>query len=215
MKTLQIGLGAAVLVSAISATAQAGITVYTDRGSWLAAAGVLDFSEDFSGFGTDTEFRTTTVAANGFTLQQAGSNFWDFRNLVETPPFDFTDNNGTNHASCFVNQDITNGDTSILVTPDADLLAWGADFYRCAGAETLDIVLDGVLYQPSWTNDIDFFGFVATPDSAVSLIELTARMYINDGTGEGFGMDDVEGVFPAPSVLALLGLGLVARTRRR
>ena len=183
MKAIHIGLGVAVMVGAISASTQATITVFSDRTSWMAAAGTADFYEDFSGFTSDVQFRTQTVVANGFTLRQGGYD-QEFRNLVETSPFQFGDNNGTNHASCYVNHKEPGvwEATTVHINPDADLIAWGADFYGVAGLEILDIDLDGTIYSPNWGGTADFFGFVATPDDAVSAILLQARNLV-EGTG--------------------------------
>src|SRR5688500_18238474 len=85
-----------------AAPAQAVIIFFTSEAAWSVAAGSPTFDEDFEGFAADTSFRFAPVALDGMTIQQEGTNF-DFRNFVDVPPLQFTDNNGTSHASIFVN----------------------------------------------------------------------------------------------------------------
>ena len=77
---------------------------YSDRATFLAACANVTDSEDFSGFLVDTPFDAGPLAiGTGMTIE--AFNAVGFRNFVETPPFQFGDNNGTNHASCYTNQD--------------------------------------------------------------------------------------------------------------
>ena len=66
----------------------------------IAAAGQISFTENFESFAVDTQFRTATVQAHGFTLRQILLNR-NFRNVIDVRPLEFFDNNGTRSASLF------------------------------------------------------------------------------------------------------------------
>src|SRR5678816_4457297 len=81
-------------------SASAGLVIFFDQAAWLAAAGQISFTENFETFAVDTQFRTATVQAHGFTLRQILLNR-NFRNVIDVPPLEFFDNNGTRSASLF------------------------------------------------------------------------------------------------------------------
>lgn len=202
---------------ALAASAVAQVTVYTDRTQWDAAAGPMSFYEDFRGWTTDESFQTTPAFCQGFSLRQVGTN--NFRNIVDTPPFLYTDNNGTNHASMFVEGMYY--PISVGLTPDQPLTAWSADFVGTAGGEGLDLKIffdDGTQSQ---INVVDvaptaeaFWGFVVNPGLTATYLEFVARVPAPGQGGEGFGMDQVGGVFipePAVGLLGLLGVVLLRR----
>ena len=90
-----------IVLLSIATVASAAIVQYDNRGSWEGAAGTVDLSEDFEGFNVDTSFASPLAIGVGSIQQElldAG-----FRNFVDVPPFQFGDNNGTKHASSFVN----------------------------------------------------------------------------------------------------------------
>src|SRR5262245_32733648 len=122
-------LGAVLALAGISGAAQAGIVFYTDRATWEAAVGPASFSENFSGFGVDTQFRTAPLALNGMTIGQEGAN--SFRNEVEVAPFAFADNNATPHASSFTDF----GATTVRITFDALNHAYGGESWDAASGE--------------------------------------------------------------------------------
>ena len=117
---------------------------------------------------------------------------------IEVPPFQFTDNNGTNHASMY-----TSFPDQIEVDMDfaIPVFAWGGDFteinfaglnlelaLQCIGGATITIPVPGDLTNPSK----GFFGFVIDSDLVESMT-FKSRIdapFLPIG-GEGFGLDDV------------------------
>lgn len=204
--------------------------VFTTRAAFDAAtAGSPRFTEDFQSFTTDTQFRTATVNVNGnFTLRQAGLDQL-FRNQIDAPPLEFTDNNGTASISGFV--DGTN--TFFDLTFTNPVYAFGGDFFATTGGEGLVIDLfnpAGTLFATLPVNvaTSGFFGFVNS--SQAELISRIRFRAATDngvlGSGEGFGLDNVVGVrpggqtnpIPEPTTMFLLGTGLAgvaAKVRRR
>jgi len=189
---------------------RAEIVTYTSRPAWDAAAGTPGFFEDFEGFSVDLQFRTVPREVGPFILEQLGSGV--LRNFIDVPPVAFPDNNGTAHASLYTDF----GTTRVAMTfPKSALLAWGADFYGADDAEGLELNLlrpDGSsltsLPVPVSTG---FFGFVTT--EPVGQIVFASRTNIPGALGEGFGLDNITGVFgvpvPEPSSFILGALGLL------
>jgi hypothetical protein len=176
---------------------QAAIVQYNDRASWLAAiGGASDVDEDFSGFTVDTIFRSTPVPIAMGTIQQVGFD-QVFRNLVDVPPFLYSDNNGTNHASCYVNWPDTGpgSETNVEVVFSAPVSAWGADMYGCLGLELLAVDVSGTNDQtilgtllPAAQNT--FVGFVATAGEQIDMVIFRSQVQVSGTGGEGFGSDD-------------------------
>jgi hypothetical protein len=229
MKKLSMAtVGAAVIaLGTISAGQAQPITSFTSRTNWnTAVSGSSTFLEDFESFTADTPFRITPVDVGEFTLLQVGANP-NFRNLIEVPPFQFDDNNGTKHASMFTNF----GATTVDMTFDTPVFAWGADFF---GADettgerlNLDLVLDmgGVFVTIPVTTNNGFFGFVTNPAEQIRQLTFVSRTN-NPGTGgEGFGLDNVAGAqsqaVPEPTsmlgvlVFAALGTGSVLKRKQQ
>lgn len=225
MKKLPIAAATATIMAlGTLGTQQAeAITIFTSRTDWNnAVIGSETFIEDFESFTSDTEFRSTPVDVGEFTLLQVGGNL-EFRNLIEVPPFEFTDNNGTNHASLFTNF----GATTVDLTLNTPVFAWGADFF---GADettgerlNLDLVLDmgGTFATIPVTVNDGFFGFVTNPVEDIRKITFVSRNNL-EGGGEGFGLDNVTGakseVQPVPETSTVFGsviaLGFAAVIKR-
>lgn len=207
------------ILALVFATAvPAAIIQHDTRASWEAAVGGPgNLSEDFEGFVVDTEFRSGPVDLSLGTIVQDGYDA-AFRNLVETPPFQFTDNGGTNHASCFVNafeaspaywppQGTVDVDTppdaqmptaalpatNVRITFNSPVTAWGADFYGVLGGELLAIDVlgpgDVVLGTLLPASNTGFMGFTASAAEVVTGL-LSHSQTVNPGSGgEGYGMD--------------------------
>ena len=180
----------------IPALAQGAIVQYNDRASWLAAiGGTPDAEEDFQGFTVDTSFRAAPVAIGTGTIAQAGFD-QAFRNLVDVPPFLYTDNNGTNHASCFVNYPDTGpgSETNVELAFSQPVSAWGGDFVGVLGGEFLAIDVDGTeraIIATLLPAAMDtFVGFVADAGEQIDLVIFRSQNQTTGGGGEGFGADN-------------------------
>jgi hypothetical protein len=229
MRNLSIAtIGAAVIALGTISTGQAQpITTFTSRTNWNAAiSGSSTFLENFESFTSDIPFRITPVDVGEFTLFQAGENP-NFRNLIEVPPFEFDDNNGTNHASMFTNF----GATTVDMIFDTPVFAWGADFF---GADEttgerldLDLMLDmgGIFVTIPVTTNNGFFGFVTNPAEQIRKLTFVSRTNNPGQGGEGFGLDNVAGAqsqaVPEPTsmsgilVFAVLATGSVLKRKQQ
>lgn len=215
MKTKPCFSVAALVLAALvcsAAPAESVVLTFNNRAAWELAIGQpVSFFEDFSGFGVDTEFRSGAVDVGPFSLEEVGGD--DFRNLIDVAPFQFGDNNGTTHASMFTNF----GVTSVLMTLDSPLTAWGANFFSI-DAEGLTLNFLGLGDSADVPSGTGFFGVIAS--GAFNGISFESRTEISGGTGEGFGLDDVAGgtvTVPEPTTLVLIGaafLGLGLQRRR-
>jgi hypothetical protein len=209
--------GASVVTALISGPALGAITVYTNRPMFLTDAGPLTHTEDFQGFLSDIDFSSTTISdPNGFSIGHSGTD--PFRNLIDVPPLDFADGNGTASISGFVNAD---GIDIVTMTPDAPAIAFGFDASGAASSEgvTVDVFGPGnvLLTTVNLTNGIDdFFGFITTGGDTITSLVLRGTTVVPGTGGEGFRMDNFAISIPTPGTLALLGLaGLISRGRRR
>jgi uncharacterized repeat protein (TIGR01451 family) len=196
-----------VLIGALApAVADGAIVQYDDRATWLAAiGGTPDVEEDFQGFTVDTPFRTSPLTISMGTMAQVGLD-QAFRNEVDAPPFQFTDNNGTTHASCFVNfADAGPGsETNVELTFTSPVSAWGADFNGVLGGELLAVDVDGteqtILGTLLPTANDTFLGFVATAGEQIDKVIFRSQNQNVGGGGEGFGSDNYAAVFGQPVV---------------
>lgn len=202
-----------------SVSANAAINWHTSLGSWNTATGGASIAEDFSSFGVDTQFRTQSVTINGGSLGQMGLD-GAFRNMIDVPATQFTDNNGTAHASMFVQGDAP--DTTVQLTFDANQTAFGFESWGATGGEgaTLD-VFNGATLVGSMDltgGNGDFLGFDLTGgDQATHVVWRAATANGQPLGGEGFGIDNfVYGQpVPEPATMIALGLGAAAILRRR
>lgn len=204
--------------------AQAAAIFYTDRASWEAAAGAPTFTEDFSGFSQDTPFRQAPVALSGLSIEQVGGG--SFRNLIDVgPTFDFTEHNGTNHASIFSNAPGGSAPEAVVVlTFEAENLAFGFDHWAAADGEGARLeIWDGGALLDSFDLSNAFGGFTGyvldAGDRASHVVLRSIQSLVGPGDpGEGYGIDDLAGVAvpePGTALLTALGLGLLASRRAR
>jgi hypothetical protein len=221
---LVVGCGATVVLSLSAAVSHAAITSFAARPAFNAAAGTIDANENFSGFAVDTPYRTVTVAANGFTLRQEGLDQL-FRNQVDVAPLQFTDNNGTSHASNYTNFVEGPGtQTDVRIAFPVKAAAFGADFYGINGLPTgaegvaMDVIVNNAVAATFTLADLptQFFGVVATAGEQIDSVLLRSANLVVGTGGEGFGMDDVAVKFvPEPASFgALAALGAVVLRRR-
>lgn len=218
MKKFTLVIAAGSLVAA----SQAAITWYSDRAMWNAAVGASSFSEDFSGFAVDTEFRTVGVAIAGGTIQAEGVDTTNFRNLVDVPPLAFTDNNGTANGSMYVNAaEGTAPGRQVRLTFSATNQAFGFETWGAASGERVTVeAYNGAALIGSFdiaNNGAGIFtGYQLTgPDVATSVRWRSTNLTVGTG-GEGFGMDNLAGVVvPEPASIVGLAIGAVLLLRRR
>lgn len=213
MKTTTSALVLVSILAFLPAVADGAIVQYDDRAAWLAAiGGTPDIEEDFQGFTVDTSFRTAPLAISMGTIAQVGLDQL-FRNEVDVAPFQFSDNNGTTHASCFVNfPDAGPGsETNVEITFSAPVSAWGADFNGILGGELLAVDVNGteqtVLGTLLPTAGDTFLGFVATAGEEVDLVIYRSQNQNPGGGGEGFGSDNYAANFAAPDEPAIPTMG--------
>ena len=110
---------------------------FDDRAALSGAAGPPNLSESFSGFTADTPFDAGAVDLRIGSIEAL--NGTGFRNFIETPPFQFGDNNGTNHASCYTNADFPA--TVVEVRPYSPVDSFGCDIYQGCGLECVEMAV--------------------------------------------------------------------------
>ena len=178
-------------------------TCYTNLASWTAAAGTPTHTEGFSGFTTDVPFDPTVggtgpVSLNGCTIEVLPGGGAGFRNIVDVPPFQFGDNNGTNNCSSFTNWDEP---TEITITFDNPVSAFGAEMYDSIGLEMAEMVAMAgtttVGICSAASQGPAFVGFVDDV-GGITHVVLRSQTYSPGGGGEGFGLDDLTMVSGLP-----------------
>src|ERR1017187_4443417 len=138
-RSVVIILAAGTVLSLVQAVAYADV-LYTSSAAWQAAVlGSAQFSETFSEFTQDTYFQTGAVPAGPFSLEQIGHDpiFGDFRNYIDVPPLDFTDNSGVNNAALYTKF----GVNTVQMTFASPIFAWGANFFGAESGELVNMVL--------------------------------------------------------------------------
>ncbi len=184
------------------------IVTYTDRPTWAAAVGAPSFTEDFSSFGVDTEFRTVAVAIAGGTIQRAGVDPTEFRNLVDVPPLGFTDNNGTANASTYTNFPEGGGPgCNVRIAFTQPVSAFGFDTWGASSGEGVDVDIVNTCGQVLATMACDnvngsFRGFRATAGERIGSVFFRSRVLTVGTGGEGFGLDNLAGVNAGPAIIA-------------
>lgn len=171
------------LILTFSASSQ--ITEYDNLTDWLANASPVCFTEDLEGFTADVDFSTTSISLNGFTITHSGTS--PFRNLVEVPPFQFTDNNGTNHLSLHVD---ANAGEEIIITFDQPICGFYSEYTAAAtGGVLMEVYNDNMGMIGSFTHNQNSINRgITTPIN----MPITSIVMSSGGTGEGFSLDDIQ-----------------------
>lgn len=207
MRLLPIALAIVTLTAAVPATA--ALTTYTDRASFLAAAGPVT-TETFNSAAEEASFQTSPVVFGPLSVQGYGDQL--DRHFVDIPPSQFPEFNsdGTTNLSAFVT--IGGG---LVFTFASPITAWGADFAALQNDIFRTIIIAGgvTLTPPVKAGNVrSFYGFVS--DVAFTTVTFAGS------TGDGFSIDNVSfggAAVPEPASWAMLiaGFALVGATARR
>lgn len=212
---------APLVVMAATVSSHAAMNWHGSLVTWNAATGGAAMTEDFSSFAADTQFRTQSVAINGGTLMQVGTDH-AFRNFIDVPPTSLTDNNGTTHASMFVDADPTSDPTTVVLTFDTPQSDFGFETWGAAGSEGAIVSVYvgntflGAEVLP--TGNAQFTGFeIISGPWADRVVFSSLSGNGNPASGEGFGMDNLvyARAIPEPATLGIMALGAATAWRRR
>jgi hypothetical protein len=188
-----------------SANAQS-VTTFTSLQSWQAAvANSWVFSPSLGSFTKDTYFQSTPVVLGPFSLQQNGADptFGLFRNFIDVPPLQFSDNSGVTNAAMYTKS----GVTTVQLIFNSGAFAWGANFYGAQSGELLNLVLIGsggaVIGTVPVTVNTGFFGVVVSRSAGLKQITFESEIDNPDSSvGEGFSLENVTGAYTALPTLA-------------
>ncbi|MCP3916220.1 MAG: hypothetical protein GY711_11745 [bacterium] len=168
-----------------------GASCFSNRAAFIASCGPITDSTDFEEFGSDTTFANPLGLELGANMNLRAVNSIGFREFVDVPPFDFTDSNGTAHASCYTNSD---SETEILITFGGQFVTgFGCDLSAALGQETVELYIEAS-GQPLFvcavaTDNVDqFVGY--GNGVAFDAVRLRSSTLIPGTTGEGFSADN-------------------------
>lgn len=208
-------LSLSVFAAMSGTTAQAGLTAFDDRSSFLAAT-LQTQTATFDGWIKDTGFHSSAVDVGGFTLSMtAGAS--DVYNFIDAPPAKSiaTDINGSTHLMVF-----TDTGVDLTFSFDQPITAFGADFKGINDAFERTLLSAGGQFAtvPGDPLNLQLTFFGVTSDTPFS--SLTFHGVRNDI----YGIDDVTfgtalrvPAVPEPGSMLMLSLGLagVVAARRR
>ena len=187
------------------------VTQYSDRTAWQNASSGICFSEDFESFNADTEFRTTSVQLNGFTLgmHTVGVDFGSSFNLIDVSPlnFDGTLTFTTNHAYLG-----TGSGNQVILTFDEPVLGFFADYKSVSndGRRTVEFYNNDVgmidSYEFPGTVGVQevSHGFIAQPNMPVTNI-----VFNSFDISDGYAIDNIE-ISCASPIPTLSQWGMIA-----
>ena len=215
MKTLTLVVS--IFFSAYS-IATADIVQFNDAIAWGAAAGHIDFTENFNDFASDTSFSVRPLQLNGFSVEESGASIADL-NFIDAIPFIFTDLLSVDGTS-YLAGGVEFAETDIEFWFDENVSAFGGDFVGADGDEMLGIELidesGGTLGLLDPLSDDSFLGFVADAGEQVAGLRFFSQ--IDDVVArEAFGLDNIRGVnaIPEPNAAILLLTSAVFLLQRR
>ena len=210
MKTLFATIGFACAVA--SSAAATSFTVFTDRASFDAAAGLTSF-EDFNSVVGEPSFDGSDLTIGDLTLRNDNTLA---RGFIDQPPLQFSgfDVDGTAVANILVNSSssFTLGFSSAVTAFGADFGAFNDGIQR----SLFNVLGEDILAPVQSGSTVQFFGFIS--DTAFDTFSILSF----EGAGDGFGLDNVSyGTAAAPVplaagvVLLLSGMGGMAALRRK
>lgn len=188
------------------------VTQYFDRTEWQNAANDICFTEDFESFSVDTEFRTSPLQLNGFTLLETGVDIFPpgVDNFVDVSPFQYPSGSpdGSTYAVCKVED---SGPMEVILEFDIPVEGFFADYHSAAGGDILMQYYNsdmGMIDSYVFTmNDLVSTGFITTGEPITSIRFLAAT---NGAGSEGFGMDNIEISCATPIIPTLSQWGIIA-----
>lgn len=195
----------AIITTSVCNSTWASTVTYTNRTSWLSAAGgSSDFLVDFNSYTTDTPI-TGAVDVGPFSVQSDSTN-----SLIDVPPYknnDTTYGNGTPNLSLFV--DGAQSQVATL-TFDAPVYALFSDYW-VPGNSGSPLMMQ-LSYATGGTADLTIgdYGTSSTSFGFVSDTSITKVTFYN-AVNDGFNVDNIEGVsaVPVPAAAWLFGSGLI------
>jgi hypothetical protein len=206
-------IACAVVTAGIAASAGATVTVYTDRGAWLAAAGGSTGFEDFNSTALQTFADGQTLNfASGLSITRDGSPNGADGDLAISAGTQFGNIDGTTHLD-----GETGADPHEIVNLNfgTAVFAFGADFSSPFSGDGIGLQIgnDLVLVDTISGFDVGFFGIVS--NGAVSDIQIVGNP-ATDTFQELWQADNFEWTaIPTPGAATMLGLAGLAAARRR
>jgi hypothetical protein len=207
----------------VAAMAEGAVNFFTNSVTWQAAAGASTFSEDFSGFISDTSFASSPVALNGMTISREGPEA-GLTNYIDVPPLTFSTGSGTAQAELFTNtNEGMNIGTQVRIAFSQLNTAFGFNSWEAVGLEgaVLEVYNGATLLgsQNLGGANAAFLGYTLTGGDTATSVRFRSNLLIVGTSGEGFAIDNLAGVgVPEPTGPAITLSALVAFsaiTRRR
>jgi len=208
MKRLLLS-GLALSALAPLSSAQAALTIFTDRDAYIAALGGSLVEEDFESLLVDTYFDTQTVQFDHFSVGYSGVLRHNTFNLIDVLPEASINNVYESNALI---GGVLNGE-AVTFTFNNEAYAFGGDWARIN-----DTVARSVFEVAGQTFDLglDFDGFWGV----ISDDPFDTFQVVGLGQPEGFGLDDAAfavtpaAPVPVPAAGLLFAGGLFAAYRR-
>jgi hypothetical protein len=199
-------LALSLILAGAVGSAQAAVTTYSDRASWLNAVGTPSFTETFESFTTDVYFSPKVTILGPSTYSH-----------VDVSPFSFSGLPASfGNAAAFVYVDNA---TKVQVSLAVPLAGLFADFSQAGGSTPLSLTLsmtDGstvTTQVPGLGADLVSFGFVSNGAKVRAVT-------FSNSTNDWFYVDNISGAVqavPEPETYALMiaGLGVLGGMARR
>lgn len=203
---------ASLIALAPGTSSAATLVKYTDRSTFNSAAGATRI-ETFNSITSDIDL-ATAHDFGGFSMKNQRVGAFG-KSIVDAIPFTpgNVGLNGTTHVQSSVYNVSASFVSSLVITFDEGITAFGANF-TSGSAGNMQMFVDGQLFEGNLAEQGGFFGF--TSDTAISTVELRAR----PGSGYLYTFDDL--TFSATTVpepaswgMMIAGLAVVGQAMRR
>jgi hypothetical protein len=222
MSTFRIPVtaGATIICWFAAGTTEGAINFFTNSATWQAAAGASTFTENFSGFATDTPFSASPVALNGMTISREGPEA-GLSNYIDVPPLVFSAGSGTAQAELFTNtNEGANIGTQVRITFSQLNTAFGFNSWEAVGLEgaVLEVYNGATLLgsQNLGGANAAFLGYTLTGGDVATSVRFRSNLLIVGTSGEGFAIDNLAGVgVPEPGLAGMAAVAIVAMLSKR